>query len=88
MFLVENQPDEEHDEEIEAPVEEKENLFSFFLVEFLNSFLDKKHTHDRFPLQKSSATKFLDGFCRGKRSCVRGLRGKDFSTMVDRKYRK
>ena len=29
VFVVENQPDEEHDEEIETPVEEKENsLFS------------------------------------------------------------
>ena len=27
-FLVENQPDEEHDEEIETPVEEKENFSS------------------------------------------------------------
>ena len=72
VFLVENQPDEEHDEEIETPDEEKENLFSFFLIEF-DSFLDEKHTHDRFPLQKCSDTKFLDGFCRGKRLCVRGL---------------
>ena len=72
-FLVENQPDEEHDKEIETPVEEKENLFSFFLVEFLDSFRDEKHTHDRFPRQKSCA-KFLDGFYRGKRSCVLGLR--------------
>ena len=73
MFLVENQPDEEHDEEIETPDEEKENFFSSFLVEFLNSFLDEKHTHNRSPQQKSSPTKFLDGFYRGKRSCVRGL---------------
>ena len=51
VFLVENQPDEEHDKEIETPDEEKENLF-------LDSFLDEKHTHDRFPRQKSSATKF------------------------------
>ena len=71
VFLVENQPDEE----IETPDEEKENLFSSFLIEFRDSFLDEKHTHDRFPRQKSSATKFVDGFCRGKRLCARGLRG-------------
>ena len=63
VFLVVNQPDEKHDEEIETPDEEKENLFSFFLVRFHDSFLDEKHTHNRFPQQKSSALKFLDGFC-------------------------
>ena len=52
VFLVENQPDEEHNEEIETAVEQKENLFSFFLVEFLDSFLDEKHIHDCFPLEK------------------------------------
>ena len=73
VFLVVNQPDKKHDEEIETPDEEKENLFSFFLIEFHDSFLNEKHTHGRFPQQKSSATKLLDGLCRGKRSCVRGL---------------
>ena len=51
-FLVENQPDEKHDEQIQTPVEERENLLSFLLVEFLDSSLYEKCTHDRFPLQK------------------------------------
>ena len=59
VFLVENQPNEEHKEEIETPVEEKENLFSFFFVEFLDSFLDEKHTHDRFLSKKALPPWFL-----------------------------
>ena len=66
VFLVGNQPDEEHDEEIETPDEEKENLFSFFLIEFLDSFLDEKHTHNRFG-KKALPAFFLMDFAEASR---------------------
>ena len=53
VFLVVNQPDEKHDEEIETPDEKKENLFSFFSSRTTIVF-STKNIHTTFFIGKNA----------------------------------